>query len=467
MTDPLPDQTATDPSRPPLGVWDAMSLLVGIVVGTAIFRAPQTVFSSVHSPLEALGLWVLVGGLTLAGAMCYAELAAVYPRSGGDYEYLSRAYGPWLGLQFATAQLMIVLTGSVGSMAYAFADYAVEFWGLPASSGVWLALGAIGVLTVTNLLGLRAGKATQNLLTVAKLAGLTAIVVCGFAAGDWNRTLESDSSTPRDVGLAMVLIFYAYAGWTHAAYVAAEVEDSQRNLPRTLLVGVVGVTFIYGLVNLAYVLALGFAAARVSATPAVDALRVTIGDGAAGLVSLLVMLSALGAINGTLLTGAYVLAELGRDYDGLRWLCRETTIASPPARALTTLAGVSALLVLGVGTATGQSGIDRALTGVGLAPVPWAQYFGGFNTLVAASAPMFWTFLLLTGTSLFVLRRRDPQRERPFRTPGYPLTPLLFCAASGYMLWASLRYAQNLSWIGLAPISAAAALSWSHRRRCP
>jgi amino acid transporter len=443
-------------------VWDVTSLLVGIVIGTAIFKAPAMVFGGTHSPLEALGLWLAGGAVAFAGALCYAELAAAYPRSGGDYEYLSRAYGRWLGLQFTVTQLLVVLTGSVGSMSYAFADYARGFASLPEGATVWLAIAAIGVLTVTNLIGLRTGRSTQNLLTVAKLAGLVAVVGVGLTRGDWSHAAKTSVGQPRNVGLAMVMILYAYAGWSHAAYVSAEVDRPQRNLPRALLRGVGVVTLIYAAVNLAYVLVLGFDAARSSQVPAADVMRLTIGERGAQLVSLLVVLSALGAINGTILTGAILLAELGHDYRRLGWLRRGGDGSRPPVVALLLQSCVAGALVFAVGTSTGRDAIDGMLTSLHLAPAPWEQYYGGFDTLVSASAPLYWGFLLLTGTTVFVLRYREPHQPRPFRIPGYPLTPLVFCAACVYMLDASLSYAGNLAWIGLFPIAAATVVSGLH-----
>lgn len=451
--------------RPTLTLWDTISLLVGIVVGTAIFKSPGMVFRSVEAVWEAIGLWVAGGALSLAGALCYAELAAAYPRSGGDYEYLGRAYGRGMGLQFAWAQLLIVLTGSVGSMAYAFADYARDFWQLSDDYSLWLVLGSIVVLTATNLIGLRAGATAQNILTTAKLAGLAAIAVAAFTGSHRSDLLQTSPGGGRDIGLALVFVLYAYSGWTHAAYVAAQVREPQRRLPQALLAGVGVVTLIYLVINLSFVVALGSAGAASSETPASDAVRVTAGDGAARLVSLLVMLSALGAINGTVLTGAHVLSELAIDYPGLAWLQARGGRKGTPVRALLLQSFVAILLVLAVGTAPGRGSVDAILQGVGLQAAPWDKYYGGFETLVAASAPLFWGFLLLTGTTIFILRWKDPHRERPFRTPGYPVTPLVFCAACGYMLYASVIYARGLTLIALLPIASAFAISWWHRPR--
>jgi amino acid transporter len=358
----------------------------------------------------------------------------------------------------------VVLTGSVGSMAFAFADYAQVFWALPPQITPAVAVASILAITGTNLLGLRAGTIAQNLLTAGKLVGLGAIIALSAGGQRWGDLRAQAPAQPYDPGLALVFILYAYAGWTHAAYVAAEVDRPRQTLPRALLAGVGSVMALYLAVNLAFVAILGFQAARDSHTPAADAVLLTAGPAAAGLVSLLVMLSALGAINGTILTGAHVLRELGRDEPRLAWLGGSTNVAGTPVRGLLAEAAVALLLVLAVGTASGRRALDGVLAALWLPEIPWEAYHGGFETLVAAAAPLFWLFLLLTGASLFVLRRRDPTRARPFRAPLYPWTPLLFCAACGYMLWMSVAYARGLCLVALAPIVSAGLISATRPR---
>jgi amino acid transporter len=462
----------TSPSPSPrvaLSLWDVVSLLIGIVVGTAIFKSPSMVFRCVATPWEAFGLWLVGGLLSLGGAVCYAELAAAYPRSGGDYEYLGRAYGRWVGLQFAWAQLLVVLTGSVGSMACAFADYAGELWPHGPVGGTLWAVGAIAGLTLINLGGLVVGKRAQNLLTLAKLVGLGAIIACGLFTGDPAAWREHSPQDSRDIGLALVFILYAYAGWSHAAYIAAEVRDPQRNLPRALLVGVGGVTVLYLLVNLSYLMALGFSGVRAAAAPAALAMEAATGPWGSRIVAVLVMLSALGAINGTLLTGARVFAVLAEDYPRLSWLRRSPSGTGTPVRALLAEGAIAGLLVLAVGTEAGRQAIDRALLWLSLPPVPWSfyaggspSYSGGFETLVTATAPLYWLFCLLTGVSLFVLRWRDPFRPRPFLAVGTPVVPALFVLACLYMLQASLRWAGGLALLGVVPIVTGVIISGMH-----
>src|SRR5215475_10555237 len=179
----LSAEVTQSPVAPKLGLWDAVSIIIGIVVGTSIFRSTATIFDNAGGPWTAMGLWVLGGVLAWCGAVCYAELATTYPRDGGDYEYLNRAFGRWCGFLFSWAQLATVISGNIAIMAYAFADYAARLWPELKTAGVALAIGGVVVLSALNALGIVAGKLTQNILTGLKVVGLSAIVVAGVWAG--------------------------------------------------------------------------------------------------------------------------------------------------------------------------------------------------------------------------------------------------------------------------------------------
>lgn len=466
MTVPDPPDVKRPTIAPRLGLWDAVSIIVGIVVGTAIFKSPMMVFQNTTGPWQAMGVWLAGGALSLCGALCYAELATTYPRDGGDYEYLSRAYGRWLGFLFGWGQLAVVLSASIGAMAYALTDYAVAIWPAAARWTAWPAVAAIVSLAVLNALGVVAGKATQNVLSAVKVLGLVGVVLAGLWAG--SSALAASPPTPPgsfapSLGLAMVFVLYAYGGWSDAAFVAAEVRDQRRNLPRALWIGVLGITAIYLAVNAAYLGVLGFDAARESAAPAADVLEHAFGPWGRTAVSLLVMISALGAINGMILAGSRVYAVVGADYPGIAWLGAWNRRAAPLV-AIGTQALAAGLLVLAVGTTAGRSLLDAALGSVGLAGLPWAEYFGGFETLLAGSAPVFWTFFLLTGLAVFVLRWKNPTADRPFTIPFYPLPPLVFCATCLYMVWSSLAYARWLVLLGLVPLAVGVPLLWLARR---
>jgi amino acid transporter len=454
----MPSFTASTetPIAPRLGLWDTVSIIVGIVVGTAIFKSPTVVFQNAGGPTMALALWIAGGVLAWCGAVCYAELATTYPRDGGDYEYLKRAFGPWCGFLFAWAQLTTVISGNIAIMAYVFADYAARLWPAWRTETVWLVIGPVIVLSALNSIGVVAGKLTQNLLTAAKVIGLSVLVFAGLwaavAVGAQPQVeAELNESSATSIGLALVFVLYAFGGWSHAAFVAAEVRDQRRNLPRALVLGITGIAIIYLVVNVTYLSVLGFDGARTTQAPAADVMERAVGPWGSQAISLLVMLSALGAINGMILTGTRVYATWAADYPALSWLSKWNRSVAPVA-AIAVQAAIALLLIMVVGTTSGRNSFDAALRGIGLGAVPWAQYDGGFATLVAGSTPVYWALSLLTGLAVFMLRRKDRDRDLQFSIPLFPLPAILFCATCAYMLYASAAYARWLVLLAVVPL---------------
>ncbi len=443
MSVPARSREAAVAPWPTLSVVDAVALIVGIVIGAGIFRAPSAVAVHVPSPGVFLLLWVLGGLVSLVGALCYAELATAYPHAGGDYHYLRRAFGPGLAFLFGWARMTVIQTGSIASLAYVFGDYMTALVPLgPHASALYAASAVLG-LTVVNVGGIRPGKWAQNLLTAAKLGGLLAIGWAGLAL------LGQAPGGPTDVrpgagslGLALVFVLYTYGGWNEAAYISAELRDVRRNMVRALVGGVGLVTAAYVFTNLAYLWGLGLAGMRASGVVAADLLRRALGPAGAVLVSLLIAVTALGGVNGTVLTGARTNYALGRDFSVFAPLGRWHARSGTPTRALWVQGAIALLLVL-FGA--------------------WTRR--GFETMVSYTAPVFWFFFFLTGVALFVLRRRDPDAPRPFRVPLYPVTPLLFCAFCLYMLHASLVYAGRGALAGVAVLLAGIPVLLLARRR--
>jgi len=415
-----------------IGLWDAVSIIIGIIIGVGIFRVPRDVFDNVPSPWLALLVWGLGGSLALVGAFCFAELATTYPRSGGEYVYLTRAYGSRIGLLYAWAQLTVIRPGSIAAVAYIFAN-SFRVWGVGAAGIVVLAAGSIAVLSLINILGVTLGKHTQNLLTVLKVLGLVAIAVTGFL---WSKPqAEPEPVVVPNPSFAQAMIFalWAYSGWHEAAYVAAEVKNGRRNLPVALILGTAAVTVIYLLVNTAILFALGFDGARSTDTWAVSLLRSVLGKSAGDAINVAVMVSALGAINGMIFTTARIYAVFGEDHPVFAPLGRWSRRWGTPVRALIAQAVLSMVLVVGVS-------------------ILWQKSEGGndgFDILVDGTAPVFWLFFLLTGIALFILRRKDVELPRPFRVPAYPILPMVFCASCGYMVFGSIVSAATYSLIGL------------------
>jgi amino acid transporter len=420
------------PPRPYLTTLDAVALIVGLVVGVGIFRAPQLVAENTGTVAGFIGVWVAGGVLSLIGALCYAELSTAYPHAGGEYHFLRRAFGTDLAFLFGWSRSSVIQTGSIAILSYVFADYLAPVLSLKPGSSPILAVIAVVALTGLNLAGLRHGKRTQILLTLAELVGLGAVIVVGLVLMDGAVPAPpspggGSSSGLAGIGLAMVFVLLTYGGWNEAAYISAEVRDGPRAMARTLLWGIGIITSLYVLANLAYVHALGLDGIRSSSVVAADLMRSALGPWGATLLSLAVALSALGSANATIITGARTTYALGRDFGAFHLLGRWNDEGSTPGNALF-LQGVLALALVAFGA------IARS----------------GFEAMVAYTAPVFWFFLALAALSVIVLRQKEPERHRPFRVPFYPITPLIFFGASLFMLYSSVRYAGSGALIGVA-----------------
>lgn len=428
--------------RPTLSVIDAVSIIVGIVVGAGIFKAPSIVAANVGSELAFLLIWPLGGLVSLIGALCYAELATAYPHAGGDYHYILRSFGRDVGLLYAWARLTVIQTGSIAILAFVFGDYARELLPLGEYSSSLYAGLAIAVLTLLNAKGVKQGKWTQNLLTAAKVLGLLLVFVVGILFIAPVETKSSTSSLGGFRGLAMIFVLLTYGGWSEAAYISAELRNARRNMKTALLVSIGIITIIFLLTNLAYLRGLGLEAISHSDAIAADLLRRYFGEPGAKLISLLIAISALGATNGTIFTGARTNYALGRDFPLFSFLGRWDQRANAPVNGLIIQAAIALTLVL-FGSFTRK----------------------GFQTMVEFTAPVFWFFLLLAGLSVFVLRRKEVKVPRPFRVPLYPFTPLLFCLTSVYMLQASLSYTGVGAVVGVAVLLAGLPILLLARRR--
>jgi amino acid transporter len=417
----------------PLGVWDALGIVVGIVVGVGVFRAPQGVFKEAGGPIAALTAWAIGGALSLAGALCFAELASVCPRSGGEYAYLTKAFGKSAGFLFAWAQLTVIRSGgAIASVAFVFAEYAASLAGLERVNTVRIAAAAILLLTGVNLLGVHPGRRTQNLLTALKVAALAGVILAGFL-GPWAAPTQTTAPSEGSFALALVFVLYTYSGWHEAAYVTAEVRDRRRSVPLALLAGTGVVTVLYLFINAAYLAGLGFDTAAQTTTPAAELLLRALGPSGGRLMGLVVMVSALGSLNGSLFTGARIYRELGADNPLFAVLARQNSSTGTPSIALILQGAVSMGLVVAFGL--GSRGQDP------------------FDALVTWTAPVFWLFFLLAGATLFVFRLQAASVRPGFSVPGYPVVPLVFCGWCAYMLYGSVAYTGPYALVGLGVLA--------------
>lgn len=397
---------------------DVVSLVVGIVIGAGMFSVPAVVAANSADPATMMLAWVVGGALSIAGALCYAELATAHPHPGGEYHFLRLAWGPRLAFLFAWARLTVIPTGSIALLAFIFGDYASQIRPLgPMSAAVYAAL-AVVALTAINALGLQSGKRTQNLLTALQTAGVVAIILAGLLLEPAPATAApAVASTTQHWGLVLIFVMLAYGGWNEAAYVSAEVVAERRTLPRALVGAIVLVTALYLLMNLAYLRVLGVEAMAGSDAVAADMMRRVAGERGAQLISAAVALAALTSANATMLMSARTGYAFGRDAPMFAALGRWHPTLQGPLNAL-----------------LAQSAIALALVALGA----WTRQ--GFQTMVEYTAPVFWLFFLLTGLALLRLRATHTPAAGAFRVPLYPLVPLLFCAMCAYLLYASVRH---------------------------
>jgi amino acid transporter len=425
-----------DAPRPVLELKDAVALVVGIVVGAGIFKLPALVAGNTGDPATMMLAWVLGAAISFLGALCYAELASAHPNAGGEYHFLERAFGLEIARLFAWARMTVIASGSIAIFAFVFADYVTALVPLGSYSASIYAALLVVALTFINIVGLKAGKTTQNLLTVVEVSGLVLIVLAGFFFADAPPAGPLASASPQGAfGLAMVFVLLTYGGWNDAAYLSAEIRDGERNIVRSLMYGLAVVAALYILVSLAYLSGLGMPALMKSSAPAADLLQRAWGGIGAALISIIVAVSAITSANATILTGARTNYALGRDWDLFAWLGRWDGSRNVPTNAMWVQAAIS-LALIALATYTRK----------------------GFETMVDYTAPVFWLFFFLTGMTLFVFRHWEDAATRPFRVPFYPFTPLIFCGMCVYMLYSSLAYTGRGALVGVAVLAVGAVL---------
>lgn len=405
--------------QPLLSVGDGIFLTVGMVVGVGIFKLPSLVAGNTSSPTIFLLLWVLGGIVSLCGALVYAELAARHAETGGEYVFLQRGLGRGAAFLFAWSRMTVIQTGAIAAVAFAFGEYATQIVALGNhSTALWAAISVAG-LTALNVAGTWQSKTAQKLTQSVLLAVLVLLALVAFTASPPAREIVQSAPVGNAFGLAMIFVLFTFGGWNEAAYLSGELREARRNMVRVLVWGILAVTALYLLVNAAYLYALGLEGMRASSAVAADAMRAALGDGAAVAVAVVVCVSALTTMNAAIFTGARTNWALGRDYRLFSRLGAWRESGSTPANSLL-LQGAIALVLIGAGSATRD----------------------GFGAMVAYTAPVFWTFFLLTGVTLFVFRARGGEAPA-FRVPLYPVVPVAFLVMCAFMLWSAVDYIRN------------------------
>ena len=420
-----------------LGVFDATMIVMGGIVGSGIFINSYVVARQVHTPFLILGAWLAGGAVALLGAFIYAELADRYPNVGGQYAYLREAYHPSIAFIYGWALLLVIQTGGMAAVAITFSRYFLEITHAPWSASAVATL-ALGLLTIVNCLGVRAGTSVQNTLMALKIVAITALVGCGiFFVGVPHGVIGPALDQPFSLslltamGAAMTPVMFAYGGWQTASFVAGEMREPRRDLARGLLIGVCGVVVLYLAVNFVYLYALGPRELAATETPASSVMRLAFGERGATLIALGVAISTLGFLSQGMLTAPRVYFAMAKDglfFKSVAWLDPRTRV---PVLAIA-LQGVLAVVI--------------AVSG---------RYEQILNYVVSVDFIWFG----LTAASLFVFRSRTLNRETNlvsggFRVPGHPVTTGLFVAACALTVLSTIYKYPHNSAIGIGIVVA-------------
>ncbi len=393
-----------------LGLFSATMLVIGGIIGSGIFLNPAVVAARVRTPGLTLGVWGLGALVALIGAFVFAELGRRRPLAGGGYAYLREAFGPLAGFLYAWALLLAIATGAAAAVAMTFAGYAVDLLGWPATRQQPVAALAIVVLTAVNLVGVRPAAWTQNLFTVLKLLAIVILIGAALLIHGEAATVVAlprlEEPVVLAIGGALVPVLFAFGGWQQTNFVAEELVDPERNLPRALVVGVSCVAVAYLLVNVAYLKALGVAGLAGSIAPAAETMASATGEGGRRLIAAGIVASTFGFLNLVILVSPRVYQAMARDGLFFRSFARLHPRWRTPVVAIL-FQGAWAIVLL---------------------------YSGTYGQLLDWVVFADWIFFGLTAASLFALRRHDGDRPISFRVPLHPWTTLLFIAAAAYVV---------------------------------
>jgi len=444
-----------------LGIWSAAAIVVGTVIGSAIFIVPHDMIISVGSPFTLFVVWVFGGMLSLFGALSYAELAAMLPQAGGEYIFLREAYGPIWAFIYGWTQMWVAKSGSIATLATGFYIYLANF--RPELSSVWtviplpigesgqpleirygqlLAMAVIVVLAVVNYFGVKVGGDLQVVVTLVKVGLILGIIVVGLGSGRGD-VANYHSSIPAVGGIsgffaALVAALWAYDGWNNVSMVAAEVHNPQRNLPRALILGTLAVIAIYLLANVAYFYILPAAGVASSDRVAGEAMRHVLGNWGANAVSVAAMISIFAAINGSILTGSRVPFAMARD----RLFFKRAAFVHPafrtPSVSILAMSAWGALLVLS------------------------GRYTQLYNYVIFASVILYG----MATAAVIVLRAKRPDLPRPYRTLGYPVVPIVFVLGITCLVISTLlnRPRESLMGVGLVSLGLPFYFYWKRAR---
>jgi len=423
---------------------DLTMIAIGSTIGSGIFLTPSLIARTLPSPLLICTVWIVGGLMAMAGALTFAELGGMMPRAGGVYVYLSEAYGGLFGFLYGWAYFLVVNTGGIAALSIAFATYFSYLVPLGSMGVKAAAIVGLLIVTVINVLGVRAGGIFSDVFTFLKLAGIAGIIVVGLGWG--SPGIMNFSFTTSDfpdglsgaMAIAMVGVLWSYGGWQHASFTAAEAKDPRRAVPFAMVLGSVVVVVVYLLTNLAYMFLLTPQAMGSSAHIAADAVSVILGSLGGTIVAVAIFISTFGTAGIYTLTAPRIYYAMSADGVFFKKVGEIHPVFRTPIFAILVQSVWAILLIL---------------------------FWGTFENLIAYVVFTDWIFFALAAAAIFVFRRRWPHVERSYRTPGYPFTPIFFIAIALWFIVNTLVQEPRQAWAGLLFLALGVPVYYFWRRK--
>jgi APA family basic amino acid/polyamine antiporter len=412
-----------------LSLFDMTMIAIGSSIGSGIFLTPALIAHQLDSPLWILGLWLVGGIMALCGALTYAELGAMLPRAGGVYGFLTEAYGGLAGFLYGWAYFLVVNTGALGALAIAFSTYFGYFVPLSANGQLAVAIAGIVLVTIINVLGVKAGGVFSDIFTVLKLVGIAILVGAGFFWGSSATTnfLAPISKSGGDLSSALTIAFvsvlWSYGGWQHATFTSAEARNPQRTVPRALILGASVVALVYIAANVAYMFLLSPSQIGTSPRVAADALSAVMGPIGGTIISLTIFVSTFGTTGIYTLTAPRIYYAMANDGVFFKKVAEVHPRFQTPMFAILSQSVWAIVLLL---------------------------FWGTYEKLISYVVFTDWIFFALAAYSVFVLRKKQPLASRPYKTLGYPVTPIIFITIAVWFVVTTLVERPAESWAGLA-----------------
>lgn len=415
-------------------------IAIGSTIGSGIFLTPSSIAHELQEPWLILALWVVGGLMAIAGALTFAELGGLMPGAGGVYVYLSEAYGRLTGFLYGWAYLLVVNTGGVAALSLAFATYFGFFVSLDPVQVKLVAVAGIGIVTAVNVVGVKIGGIFSDIFTLLKIAGILFLIVVGLGLGSSHTTdfTTCSGDYPGALAVAMVGVLWSYGGWQHASFAAAEAKDPKRTVPFAMIVGTLVVAALYVLTNIAYMFLLPPAVVGSSPRVAADAISTVLGPTGGSIIAIAIFISTFGTAGIYTLTAPRIYFAMASDGVFFKKVAEVHPKFHTPAVAILIQSGWAIVLI-------------------------W--FWGTFNELISYVVFTDWIFFAMTAASIFIFRKKNPGAERPYKTFGYPFTPLFFIAIAAWFVLNTLfqKPQQAIAGLGFLALGIPAYFFWKRK----